>query len=439
MENVSSLSESLSNPVRIIATLFLVVIAVVVIKQIIVVGIKGVKIALVLMTDIISMLIGPLSMIFGLVLLIQSEFDFENHPISLIFGLVSTAYGSIVVFSLYKTRHEIIGNVKSEIRELGILTFSKSKIADSINRHNLTNGGQGTFKKKKQTTKKIYPNEPDILRYDISVVDSYTGYEFEAYLVKFFKKVGFVNVKRVGKAGDRGIDLIVEKDNKRYGVQAKRYNPNSYVGNSAVQEAYAGKDVWGLDGAIVVTSAFFSADAVGMAIQLGVLLWDRDSLLHYLEDVNNGTPITDHSINAEEGLTEDQINNNQTQYTTAEDYLKNNFSNETPEQRMAREEEEARQQAHRENEQAEKAEQVKREQARKATANTDELPKSLIDKYVNELTALGFNIHQPVKKSNIKVQHKKMSKRFHPDNPETGDAEKFKTIQKAYKELKYFV
>ena len=53
-------------------------------------------------------------------------------------------------------------------------------------------------------TKKIYPNSPDILDYKIGIVDSYTGYEFEEYLVVLLKALGFRNVKRVGGSGDRG-------------------------------------------------------------------------------------------------------------------------------------------------------------------------------------------------------------------------------------------
>ncbi len=119
-------------------------------------------------------------------------------------------------------------------------------------------------------TKKIYPNSPDILDYKIGIVDSYTGYEFEEYLVVLLKALGFRNVKRVGGSGDRGVDIIADRNNLKYGFQAKRYDKNSFVGNKAVQEIYTGVTVRGLDRGIVVAPANYSSDAVGTALQTNV-------------------------------------------------------------------------------------------------------------------------------------------------------------------------
>ncbi|XUC88821.1 hypothetical protein IGJ44_002578 [Enterococcus sp. DIV1368d] len=136
-------------------------------------------------------------------------------------------------------------------------------------------------------------------------MDSYTGYEFEEYLVILLKFMGFRDVKRVGGSGDRGVDIIANRNNLKYGFQAKRYDNNSFVGNKAVQEIFTGVTVRGLDRGIVVAPANYSSDAVGTALQTNIELWDRETLSQHLADIYYNIGYRDHSLTSKVGYKEE--------------------------------------------------------------------------------------------------------------------------------------
>lgn len=106
--------------------------------------------------------------------------------------------------------------------------------------------------------------------------DKMEGHEFEHYCAKLLKLNGFKNVEVTRGSGDHGIDILAQKDKKTYAIQCKCYSSN--VGNSAVQEAYAGKTIYGQDIAVVLTNRYFTTQAKEEAKILGVELWDRDYL-----------------------------------------------------------------------------------------------------------------------------------------------------------------
>ena len=72
------------------------------------------------------------------------------------------------------------------------------------------------------------------------------------------------------------MDLIIEKDGKAIGIQAKRYSSN--VGNKAIQEVIAGSQFYKCNRCIVVTNSYFSKQAKELAQKTKVILWDRDKL-----------------------------------------------------------------------------------------------------------------------------------------------------------------
>src|SRR5690606_7809134 len=68
-------------------------------------------------------------------------------------------------------------------------------------------------------------------------LDLMTGEEFEYAIAELFKRMGYLTA--ITKAsGDQGIDIIVEKGGRQFGIQAKCYGTK--VSNTAVQEAAAG-------------------------------------------------------------------------------------------------------------------------------------------------------------------------------------------------------
>ena len=106
-------------------------------------------------------------------------------------------------------------------------------------------------------------------------IDAMNGVEFERYLVRLFKKLGY-KARHVGGSGDFGADLIVEKDGMKVAVQAKNYESGK-VGNDAVQQAIAGATYHACEEAMVVTNARFTRAAREQAERstLKVILWDR--------------------------------------------------------------------------------------------------------------------------------------------------------------------
>lgn len=100
-----------------------------------------------------------------------------------------------------------------------------------------------------------------------------TGEAFEKYCVKVLRKNGFRRIRRTGGSGDHGVDILCRRRLRRIAVQCKCYTGG--VGNSAVQQVYTGKELYGADLAAVMTNSYLTAQARQEAAQLGVLLWDR--------------------------------------------------------------------------------------------------------------------------------------------------------------------
>lgn len=110
----------------------------------------------------------------------------------------------------------------------------------------------------------------------IERIDRMTGEQFEIFMENFFRKQGF-KVTRTPLSGDYGIDLIIENDFSKIGVQAKRYSEK--VSLSAVQEVIGGLRHYGLSSGMVVTNSTFQASAIQLAKDNNITLWNRDKLI----------------------------------------------------------------------------------------------------------------------------------------------------------------
>lgn len=113
----------------------------------------------------------------------------------------------------------------------------------------------------------------------IEEIDKMTGIQFEEFLRLLFMDFGY-DVKRTPKSGDYGADLVLEKNQKRIVVQAKRYK--STVGIKAVQEVssarlhYKAHETW------VITNSTYTAAAKKLAESNKVRLIARDQLISIL-------------------------------------------------------------------------------------------------------------------------------------------------------------
>ena len=100
--------------------------------------------------------------------------------------------------------------------------------------------------------------------------------EFEVLCTQILTAKGYENVELTPTTGDYGVDIFAEKDGVRWAFQCKYYtNP---VGVRAVQEIYSGRDFYHCMVGVVMTNSRFTKNAVTLANELNILLWDGNML-----------------------------------------------------------------------------------------------------------------------------------------------------------------
>lgn len=114
-----------------------------------------------------------------------------------------------------------------------------------------------------------------------------TGEEFEKWCGALLTGIGFSNVYMTQSTGDQGVDLLAEKEGVKYAIQCKCYSHD--LGNTPIQEVYAGKVFYNCQVAAVVTNRNFTVGAQKAAQATGVLLWDREWLQNKLLETDNFT------------------------------------------------------------------------------------------------------------------------------------------------------
>ena len=114
-------------------------------------------------------------------------------------------------------------------------------------------------------------------------IDMMDGHAFEEFLQEMFRTIGYY-VELGRRTGDQGADLFAKRFGRKVVIQAKCYTDN--VGNAAVQQVLAAKDVFGCDDAMVVTNSYFTASAKELAQATSVKLVDRVGLEAHLSDYN---------------------------------------------------------------------------------------------------------------------------------------------------------
>ena len=127
--------------------------------------------------------------------------------------------------------------------------------------------------------------ELEIVRENDSILnddfDQMDGETFELFCSQLLIKNGYEDVSLTKTSGDQGIDIIAYKDNIKYGIQCKCYS--SDIGNSAVQEVFAGKKFYKCNIGIVLTNRHFTSSAIELAESNGVILWGREELLRLIK------------------------------------------------------------------------------------------------------------------------------------------------------------
>ena len=123
----------------------------------------------------------------------------------------------------------------------------------------------------------IYEKRNFIIDAELKHIDSLNGLGFENYISILLENLGY-DTEVTQSTGDQGIDVLATKGGICLAVQCKLYN--SSVGNTAIQEAFAGTSFYGSDLGVVCTNNFFTRSAIQLAGKLGIELWDRTHLIN---------------------------------------------------------------------------------------------------------------------------------------------------------------
>jgi hypothetical protein len=111
------------------------------------------------------------------------------------------------------------------------------------------------------------------------------GAEFENEVAGLLGGLGY-SVQRARASGDKGVDLILKKGNRKVAVQLKRWT--APVGHRAVQAAFEGRIHHGADEAWLVTTSRFTPRAAELARTTGVRLVDGAELADWLNSSPRG-------------------------------------------------------------------------------------------------------------------------------------------------------
>jgi len=119
-----------------------------------------------------------------------------------------------------------------------------------------------------------------LLDHGVEDLDGLSWEDFEELLLVMFQRNGH-RARLTQNGADFGADLILEQSGERGVVQAKHW-PGKDVGVKAVQEIVAAAPHYRATRTLVVTSGYFTKQAIELAKSNKVELWDRDRLLRQL-------------------------------------------------------------------------------------------------------------------------------------------------------------
>lgn len=126
-------------------------------------------------------------------------------------------------------------------------------------------------------------------RITIQDIDEMEGAQFEMYLYRMFYELGYEDVFQTKASSDFGADLVfTDRRGVRNVLQAKRYQEESGIGVSAVQEVYASMRYYCAGKAIVLASTHFTSGCVTLAGVNEVLLLDRSDLAELIRYFKSG-------------------------------------------------------------------------------------------------------------------------------------------------------
>ncbi|MCT8137892.1 restriction endonuclease [Anaerobacillus sp. CMMVII] len=119
----------------------------------------------------------------------------------------------------------------------------------------------------------------------IEDLDNLNGLEFEHALAPIFRSQGYHAEVTIG-SGDFGADLLLKKQKDKVVVQAKCYGEGKKVGVDAVYEVVGAAGYYNANKKIVITNRHFTESAEVLARRNGVILFNRDDLIRFINQFN---------------------------------------------------------------------------------------------------------------------------------------------------------
>ncbi|MDO8668467.1 MAG: restriction endonuclease [bacterium] len=109
-----------------------------------------------------------------------------------------------------------------------------------------------------------------------------SGSDFEKLINRLYTAKGYT-VELIGRSGDQGGDLIANKDGERILIQTKCYRDWS-TGNAAVQQVVGAMKLYDCQKTIVITTSYFTPEAISLARANNTLLISKENLQKMLID-----------------------------------------------------------------------------------------------------------------------------------------------------------
>jgi restriction system protein len=119
-------------------------------------------------------------------------------------------------------------------------------------------------------------------------VDCLSRKEFESFIGWLFEELGY-EVHSKKHSTYLGVDLVAAKDGELIAIQARIYPKTYEVSDSILLLAQNAKCTSGCQRSIVLTTTYFTQNAMEDAKKLNVELWDKDTLACKVDEVRRKT------------------------------------------------------------------------------------------------------------------------------------------------------
>ncbi len=137
----------------------------------------------------------------------------------------------------------------------------------------------------KYTFWKLNKQRRNLAAADLAEIDRMGWKQFEDYLETLFERLGYRADQT--ERFDKGADLIVLRDGVKTAVQVKHRTPKEKVDVQAVRAVIGAMRPYGCTRGIVVTNGRYTGQAIELAKQNDIELWDREDLTNILLLINN--------------------------------------------------------------------------------------------------------------------------------------------------------